>query len=93
MATKQNMYVGKYDQAVKIINEINDCVICWQLEDYNIKRISIYLVDKADKIRDDVSNMQGQLQVLINGLDKNSPNIPKYQSLLDKIDAFMELYK
>lgn len=93
MATKQNMYVGKMGEAESIVHEINECVICWKLEEDGVATIAVHMEDKADQIRDKVSNMQGQLQVLMSGLDKNSPKKEKYQSILDKIDAFMKLYK
>lgn len=93
MTTKQNMYIGRVNNAEKIIEEINNCVLAWKLNESGIHEIVIYDSDKADAIRDAVSNMQGQLEVLIEGLDKKSPRKKEYQHLLDKINMFLKLYK
>lgn len=92
MATKQNMYRGKKEQIRKTKNEIKECVIGWKIDANGNKTIAIYRVDRANQIRDDVSNKQGQLQVLISGLDKNSPKLAEYQEALDLLNAFMELF-
>ena len=93
MSTKQNMYVGKEAEANRIIDQINNCVIVWKLEQEGIRTIAAFESAKAESIRNDVANMQGKLEVLIDGLDKTSSKREKYQSLLDQINQFLELFK
>ncbi len=92
MATKQNMYVGKEKQAKEIIEKINESVIAWKLNDDGVKEISIYQTDKAEAIRDEVANMQGQLEVLLKGLDKNSSKRGVYQEMYERTNEFMRIF-
>ncbi len=92
MATKQNMYVGKEKQAKEIIEKINESVIAWKLNDDGIREISIYQSDKAEAIRDKVANMQGQLEVLLEGLDKNSTKRSVYQEMWEGTNEFMRIF-
>ena len=85
MATKLNMYKGKIKQARKIIEKIDSCVIAWDMNNVGI--------EKAEAVRNEVANMQGQLEVLLNGLDKSSPKRKEYQNLLNIINEFMELFE
>ena len=87
MATKLNMYKEKIKQARKIIEKIDSCVIAWDM------KIGIYQIEKAEAVRNEVANMQGQLEVLLNGLDKSSPKRKEYQNLLNIINEFMELFE
>ena len=58
-----------------------------------IHEIAIYQIEKAEAVRNEVANMQGQLEVLLNGLDKGSPKREEYQRLLNIINEFMDLFK
>ena len=93
MATKLNMYKEKIKQARKIIEKIDSCVIAWDMNNVGIHQIGIYQIEKAEAVRNEVANMQGQLEVLLNGLDKSSPKRKEYQNLLNIINEFMELFE
>ena len=93
MATKLNMYKGKIKQARKIIEKIDSCVIAWDMNNVVIHQIGIYQIEKAEAVRNEVANMQGQLEVLLNGLDKSSPKRKEYQNLLNIINEFMGLFE
>ena len=93
MATKLNMYKEKIKQARKIIEKIYSCVIAWDMNNVGIHQIGIYQIEKAEAVRNEVANMQGQLEVLLNGLDKSSPKRKEYQNLLNIINEFMELFE
>ena len=63
------------------------------MNNVGIHQIGIYQIEKAEAVRNEVANMQGQLEVLLNGLDKSSPKRKEYQNLLNIINEFMELFE
>lgn len=93
MATKQNMYVGISKEAEAILNEIDKCIVIYSMEKDGFESILGYHVPTAEDIRDRVSNMQGKLEILIKGLDKNSPKKKSYEFVLRKCNDFLEKTK
>lgn len=93
MATKQNMYVGISKEAHKILEDINNSIIIYLEHDDKFREIVGYDILTAKEIRDEVSNMQGKLQILIKGLDKNSSLKDKYEWILKQCDHFLEITK
>lgn len=93
MATKQNMYVGISKEANDILNKINKSILIYSIKDDGLKEIIGYNISNAKEIRDEVSNMQGKLQILIRGLDKNSIKKDKYEKILKQCEYFLEITK
>lgn len=93
MATKQNMYVGTLKEAQKILEDINNSILVYFAHDDGFHQIAGYDISMAKEIRDEVSNMQGKLQILIKGLDKNSPLKDKYKGILKQCNHFLEVTK
>lgn len=93
MATKQNMYVGISKESEKILNEIDNCIGIYKMEEDGFKRIVCYHVETAKAIRDNVSNMQGKIEILIKGLDKESPKRKNYEYVLKRCNDFLERTK
>ena len=93
MSTKQNMYVGIKKEAEKILDEINESIVVYSLDDDGFKEIIGYCVTTAKEIRDDVANMQGKLQILIKGLDKDSKKREHYEKVLRQCTHFLEITK
>ena len=87
MATKPNMYRNVKPELEQILNEINE----WRIES-DEKKIGAYKTDKANELRDRASNMQGKLQVLLQGLDKNSVKREEYEAYLKEINMFMDVF-
>ncbi|MFQ9516030.1 MAG: hypothetical protein ACLRZ9_09405 [Eubacterium sp.] len=50
-----------------------------------------YDIPTSKEIRDDVANMQGKLQILIKGLDKNSSKKKDYEKILKQCNHFLEV--
>ena len=92
MATKLNMYRFVNRDLQQVLGEVNDCVMMWDYQSGS-KRIGAYRIDKANELRDKASNMQGKLQVLLHGLDKNSAERDKYEANLSEINMFMDVFK
>lgn len=92
MATKQNMYVRKKEQAVSLLEEINKCVVAWRINEVGVYEVAVYFRDSAETIRNKAANMQGQLEVLLSGLDMNSRKRKDYQYLLEMINQFLIIF-
>lgn len=93
MANKQNIYVGLEKDAREILSKINNCIVIYSMNEDGFEEILGYDVRSADLIRDEVSNMQGQLQLALKGLDKGSHRKEKYEEMLRHCDHFLEITK
>lgn len=91
MATKQNMYVGLSKESEKILNDINESIVIYSLHEDGFKEILGYNITVAKEIRDEVSNLQGKIQLALMGLDKNSKKIDGYEKVLKQCNHFLEV--
>lgn len=87
------MYVGINKEMEDILNEIDRCVVIYSMEEDGFEGILGYHVPTAETIRDRVSNMQGKLEILIKGLDKNSSKKGNYEYVLKKCNDFLNAIK
>lgn len=90
MASKQNMYAGMKKEMKKVLDKINESIVMYSMSDDGFREIVGYDSRIAREIRDEVANMQGQLQVLLKGLDKNSPKRSDYQKVLNYCKYFLD---
>lgn len=93
MPNQMNMYRGRIKEIKETIDKINECIIAYKLNDEGIREIAIYQGEKAELIRDEVANRQGKVEVLLKGLEKDSPKKKNYEELLNNLNSFMELFK
>lgn len=93
MANKQNLYVGLEKEANEILSKINECIVMYSMHEDGFEEIIGYDIHVAESIRDEVSNMQGQLRRSLKGLDKDSHRRKKYEELLKHCDHFLEVTK
>lgn len=89
MAGKQNMYVGMNREIEKILSKINECIVVYSLHEDGFKEIIGTNVPDAKDIRDEVANMQGKLQILLKGLDRESLKREKYENALRYCNEFL----
>lgn len=93
IATKQNMYVGLSKEATEILEEIERCIVMFELGKDGFEVISAYHVSSAKSISDEVAKMQGKLEIALKGLDKKSTKRENYNYMYRKCKDFLEKNK
>lgn len=91
MSTKQNMFVGATKNISQVNELLEDAVVMWKKEDNN-RSIVAYDIEKALEIRDQVSELKGELKILIKGSDMDDTR-EKYLSSYKKCEEFLNITK